>query len=153
MKHASLVLGIMLASCVSAPPLNPPKPPPEVPAAVFGRLRVEPNWMHVGIWFDVMDCLDMQRTSAADPRTFSWSLADSIIIEGAFLAYGMTEMDARGRPEAIVIERGFWWNPAVISHEVLHALVRDPMHATPVWTTCQLPSPITLPLRLVGGAS
>lgn len=110
---------------------------------VFNFQRVHPGQTHLGVWRDVADCLDI--TAPRPAWDIYWAIADSIRTDDGLLAYGMTEI-LDGAAVGIIIERDFWFNTAVISHETIHAISGEMDHEGPEWT-CVMPIGVPLPER------
>ena len=133
-----LILAVLLSLSLMLPPQEAP------PAfLVYGLTRITPLNLHRGIWYDVAACLNV---SAPPPETAAWAIADSIISEEeAAYAYGMTSF-VPDAPPAIILERAFMLNSAVISHEVIHVLTRGLAHDGASWA-CVMDEGIFLPRR------
>lgn len=103
--------------------------------------------IHVGIWYDVAECLGFSIADAPDPRMLQWGIATAILeVEREVFLYGAYIAPEHGGP-AIVIERGYWFHASVISHEVAH--VMGASEDSEEITRCTMPVPGVLPLRRV----
>lgn len=108
---------------------------------VVGAFEVRPTNMHQGLWYDVASCLGV--VSVPDPLRVTWVLADSIKGSDGLLAYGLSSWPD---PAAIIVERGYWLHPGVVSHEVVHLLTGDESE-TSEGMRCVMRMASDLPLR------
>lgn len=140
-----VVAAFMATACSSAPHLSAPLTPPGAfseahhiltaedqveETRIFGRVFVEPNEMHLGVWQDVATCLGIVRPPR--PWRIYWAIADAIKTPDGFLAYGVTEV-SDGFSLGITVETPFWFNASVVSHEIVHVLDGSFDHEGPEW--------------------
>ncbi len=92
--------------------------------------------MHSGIWNDVERCMDIRTRTRP-----TWYVAARLIRHDGVLVYGLTKIHPT-RP-VIILERGYWLHPGVISHEIIHALTGSAAEPT----RCTLDVPGALPVR------
>lgn len=97
---------------------------------ILGRIFLEPNEMHLGVWRDVAICLGI--LNPPRPWYIYWGIADAIKTPDGFLAYGVTEV-RDNRILGVTMEAPFWFNTAVVSHEIVHVLSGSLDHEGPEW--------------------
>lgn len=114
----------------------------------YGIRPLEIGYIHLGIWKDVSDCLGVEFDPDMFVRT-RWELADSLITEEGYKAYGLSVVGGN-EPPRIVLEDGYQRHPTVISHEIIHILTKDPNDWSGEMLRCQLfGAGAPLPLRRV----
>lgn len=85
----------------------------------YGQVRVIPSPIHYGAWLMVQECTGLHR----DFEGITWFVADSIReTSDSSEVYGFWTQERH-----IVIERGLWFFPGLIAHEVLHDFYRGPI--------------------------
>jgi hypothetical protein len=116
--------------------------------SIVNAVRLVPSKIHLAIYDQVTACsgLNLPIDPAVD---LYWFVADSItnVVNGERY-YGATIMDLMERP-MIVFEKGYWFHPTVISHEILHVLGAE--EGDDFMRSCQIPVAGSLLGRTVPG--
>ena len=113
---------------------------------LFNRDVRVPTQLHRAIWDEVATCLGVD---ARPIESVSWSVADSIITYDGYLAYGISYMPFGTAHRDIIIERPFWRDPWVISHEAIHVIGNIRSERGPEWE-CERHALGPRPLRRPG---
>lgn len=113
---------------------------------LFNRDLRAPTPLHRAIWDEVAICLGVD---ARPIESVSWSVADSIITYDGYLAYGISYMPFGTGRRDIILERTYWRDPWVISHEAIHVIGDIRSERGPEWA-CERHAMGARPLRRPG---
>jgi len=94
----------------------------ETDVLVYGLQWQLPTGLHIGIWYEVAECLGLTRETTPTPINVGWATAYALVSESdSLMAYGITVLEGELSP-SLIIEEGYWYHSEVISHEILHYL-------------------------------
>lgn len=133
----ALALVLTLYACTGARgEASPQATPSDITAIDIRPMPV--LQMHVGIWQDVERCLGIRARTGV-----TWLVARRLVRGDGVLVYGLTQMHPTS--PVIILERGYWLHPSVISHEAIHAITGSAEEPT----RCVLEVPGALPVRTI----
>jgi len=150
MRHILALLVLLVVGCgpvtTSSRPTvaGPDAIPPDTATLLLNPTVAYPTPLHAAIWVMVESCLGV----APNRIAVNWAVADSIVSDPTGrMPYGMVLSGSDGSV-LVVLERRYWFNPAVVSHELVHHLGRV-RESSPFIETCTMYVGLDMPERAV----